>query len=183
MYPSRSIIIIPIHLTRPSSIPAYTAADLKAINAQKNNNTLFFVVTGDISAANPEGDAVAWLEKNTQISGAEHRHLPPDVRLTCLLSLSTMYDLTVIIPTFNEEANIRNIVMAVDAVFHEHSLHGQILVVDDNSSDATISIVQDLMRTNENVEILVREKDHGLSQSVADGFCHANIRCFYRHRC
>jgi len=33
-----------------------------------------------------------------------------------------MYDLTVIIPTFNEEANIRNIVMAVDAVFYEHSI-------------------------------------------------------------
>lgn len=84
-----------------------------------------------------------------------------------------MYDLTVIIPTFNEEANIRNIVMAVDAVFHEHSLHGQILVVDDNSSDATISIVQELKRQKENVGILVRTQDHGLSQSVAEGFAHA----------
>jgi len=84
-----------------------------------------------------------------------------------------MYDLTVIIPTFNEEANIRNIVMAVDAVFHEHSLNGQILVVDDNSTDATISIVNELKRTKENVEILIREKDHGLSQSVSDGFYHA----------
>jgi dolichol-phosphate mannosyltransferase len=89
-----------------------------------------------------------------------------------------MYDLTVIIPTFNEEANIRNIVMAVDAVFHEHSLHGQILVVDDNSSDATISIVQELKRQKENVDILVREKDHGLSQSVADGFTHAASEVF-----
>jgi dolichol-phosphate mannosyltransferase len=89
-----------------------------------------------------------------------------------------MYDLTVIIPTFNEEANIRNIVMAVDAVFHEHSLNGQILVVDDNSSDSTISIVRDLNRTRENVEILVREQDHGLSQSVADGFSHAKSDVF-----
>jgi dolichol-phosphate mannosyltransferase len=89
-----------------------------------------------------------------------------------------MYDLTVIIPTFNEEANIRNIVMAVDAVFHEHSLHGQILVVDDNSSDGTISIVQELKRMQENVDILVREQDHGLSQSVAAGFSHASSDVF-----
>jgi len=89
-----------------------------------------------------------------------------------------MYDLTVIIPTFNEEANIRNIIMAVDAVFHEHSLHGQVLVVDDNSSDGTIGIVHELMRTKENVEILIREKDHGLSQSVADGFSHASSDIF-----
>ena len=49
---------------------AYTAADLLAINAQKNNNTLFFVVTDDISAANPEGDAVMWLDENTQVLGS-----------------------------------------------------------------------------------------------------------------
>ena len=84
-----------------------------------------------------------------------------------------MYDLTVIIPTFNEEANIRAIVMAVDAVFREHSIHGQILVVDDNSSDGTIRIVNELKSTMENVEILVRKRDHGLSQSVAEGFSHA----------
>ena len=89
-----------------------------------------------------------------------------------------MYDLTVIIPTFNEKSNIYNIVMAVDAVFHEHSLNGQILVVDDNSSDGTISIVNDLKRTKQNVEILVREHDHGLSQSVADGFSHASSDIF-----
>jgi len=85
-----------------------------------------------------------------------------------------MYDLTVIIPTFNEEANIRNIVMAVNAVFHENSLHGQILVVDDNSSDNTIPFVHDLQRSHSNVDILVREQDHGLSQSVAEGFSHAS---------
>jgi dolichol-phosphate mannosyltransferase len=89
-----------------------------------------------------------------------------------------MYDLTVIIPTFNEEANIRNIVMAVDAVFHEHSLHGQVLVVDDNSSDGTIGIVNELKRQKDNVEILVRTQDHGLSQSVADGFIHAASEVF-----
>ncbi len=85
-----------------------------------------------------------------------------------------MYDLTVIIPTLNEEANIRNMIMAVDAVFYENSLQGQILVVDDNSSDTTVSIVQDLKRVKGNVDILVRTRgDHGLSQSVADGFSHA----------
>jgi hypothetical protein len=48
---------------------AYNSEDLMAIHAQKTNNTLFFVVTGDISAANPEGDAIDWLEKNTKSLG------------------------------------------------------------------------------------------------------------------
>jgi dolichol-phosphate mannosyltransferase len=85
-----------------------------------------------------------------------------------------MYDLTVIIPTYKEEANIRNIVTEVDAVFRQNNLNGEILVVDDNSPDGTISIVNEIKKAKPNVNILVRLADHGLSQSVADGFIHAS---------
>lgn len=80
-HPGDLIVVVPGYMSQPLDyyysntsdqtleLPAYTADDLKTINAQKNNNTLFFVVTGDISAANPEGDAVAWLEKNTKSLG------------------------------------------------------------------------------------------------------------------
>jgi len=84
-----------------------------------------------------------------------------------------MYDLTVIIPTFNEAANIRNIITEVDAIFNEHELNGEILVVDDNSPDGTLSIVNDVNKTKDNVHLFVRFKDHGLSQSVVDGFTQA----------
>ena len=75
------IVVVPGYVSQPLDyyysntsdqtieFSAYTAGDLKTINAQKNNNTLFFVVTGDISAANPEGDAIAWLEENTKSLG------------------------------------------------------------------------------------------------------------------
>ena len=81
-----------------------------------------------------------------------------------------MYDLTVIIPTFKEAANIRNIVTEVDAVFKKQGVNGEILVVDDNSPDGTISIVNEIIKTKDNVHLLVRLADHGLSQSVTDGF-------------
>jgi dolichol-phosphate mannosyltransferase len=89
-----------------------------------------------------------------------------------------MYDLTVIIPTFNEEANIRNIIEEVDSVFKKRELNGEILVVDDNSPDNTISIVQEIKKTKDNVELLVRYSDQGLSQSVVDGFIHASSDIF-----
>lgn len=89
-----------------------------------------------------------------------------------------MYDLTVIIPTYREEANIRNIITAVDGVFREHSLQGEILVVDDNSPDQTIAIVNELRTTHPHVHLLVRTSDPGLSQSVADGFLHAGSEVF-----
>jgi uncharacterized membrane protein len=75
------IVVVPGYVSQPLDyyysnttdrtieFSAYTADDLKAVKAQKNNNTLFFVVTGDISAANPEGDAIAWLQNNTKSLG------------------------------------------------------------------------------------------------------------------
>ncbi len=89
-----------------------------------------------------------------------------------------MYDLTVIIPTFKEEANIRNIINEVDGVFKKNALNGEILVVDDNSPDNTIAIVNELKKTKANISLLVRTSDHGLSQSVADGFLHASSDIF-----
>jgi len=89
-----------------------------------------------------------------------------------------MYDLTVIIPTFKEEANIRNIIAEVDTVFKNNSLNGEILVVDDNSPDNTIAIVSELKKTQTNLSLLVRTSDHGLSQSVADGFLYSSSDVF-----
>jgi len=90
-----------------------------------------------------------------------------------------MYDLTVIIPTFKEESNIRNIINEVDAVLNQNNLKGEILVVDDNSPDGTISIVNEIKKFKFNVNIIVRLADHGLSQSVADGFAHASSEIFF----
>ncbi|MFA5416790.1 MAG: glycosyltransferase family 2 protein [Methanoregula sp.] len=85
-----------------------------------------------------------------------------------------MYDVTVIIPTFKEEANIGRIVAEVDAVLKHHAINGEILVVDDNSPDRTIAIVNEQKKIQPNLNLVVRESDHGLSQSVAEGFVRAS---------
>ncbi|MGB9176443.1 MAG: glycosyltransferase family 39 protein [Methanoregula sp.] len=81
--PGDVVVVIPGYVSQPLDyyysntsdrtieLPAYNAVDLKAIQTQKNNNTFFFVVTGDITAANPEGDAVAWLKENTESLGQD----------------------------------------------------------------------------------------------------------------
>ncbi|KUL00694.1 MAG: Glycosyltransferase [Methanoculleus marisnigri] len=79
-------------------------------------------------------------------------------------------DLTVIVPTFNEEENIAAIVEAVNGVFLQSGIRGEVLVVDDSSKDRTIEIVQEIAGKNSNVRLIVRKEDHGLSQSVVEGF-------------
>jgi dolichol-phosphate mannosyltransferase len=89
-----------------------------------------------------------------------------------------MYDLTVIIPTFKEESSIGTIIKAVDAVFSQNRINGEILVVDDNSPDRTIEQVRELQKTRPYLSLVVRTQDHGLSQSVVEGFRKAQSDIF-----
>jgi dolichol-phosphate mannosyltransferase len=85
-----------------------------------------------------------------------------------------MYDLTVIIPTLNEAETIEGTIEKVDTVLKTNHINGEILVVDDNSSmDTTIFILFDLKRKYPNLRVIIRQRDHGLSQSLVEGFTQA----------
>jgi dolichol-phosphate mannosyltransferase len=84
-----------------------------------------------------------------------------------------MYDLTIILPTLNEAGSIAKTITLVNKYLTVSNINGQILVVDDNSKDGTYGYVQQMRMTHPNVDILVRNEDHGLSQSLVDGFNHA----------
>lgn len=79
------------------------------------------------------------------------------------------YDLTVIIPTYNEEGNIKEITGQIDRICRQNEINEEILIVDDNSPDRTQEYVKEMQKTMNNLHILVRYKDHGLSQSLYDG--------------
>jgi dolichol-phosphate mannosyltransferase len=60
----------------------------------------------------------------------------------------------------NEDSNIGKIITDVNGILHENAINGKILVVDDNSTDKTIKIVNDLKQTHKNLDILIRAFDH-----------------------
>jgi len=73
----------------------------------------------------------------------------------------------VIIPTYNEKGNIKQIIEAV--LSQPVDLH--ILVVDDNSPDGTAHIVQDLQKIHpESLHLLNRKKKEGLGTAYIAGF-------------
>ncbi len=97
------------------------------------------------------------------------------------------FDLTVIIPTFNEEENIERMVFAVDTICKAHKITEEILVVDDNSSDNTITIVKRLMADHPFLHLIIRTQNPGLSPSIYDGIINAKadlvqcIDCDFSH--
>ena len=84
-----------------------------------------------------------------------------------------LYAITVILPTLNEAECIGTTIDVTEQVFADSGIDGEILVVDDNSQDATIAIVQQRQQHHANLRYLVRTTDPGLSRSIIDGFAHA----------
>ena len=72
----------------------------------------------------------------------------------------------VVIPTYNESDNIRNIITAVLNVQNDIN----ILIVDDNSPDGTSAIVQEMMQTDNRIHLITRAGKMGLGTAYCEGF-------------
>ena len=80
--PGDQIIFVPGYISQPFDYFYYSNAtdhtfeygassgkDLEAAYARKGNSTQYYIVTPDIRAANPNGDAEAWLNEHTRSVG------------------------------------------------------------------------------------------------------------------
>lgn len=74
------IVALPVYMSKPMLYyydnssdetyvtgVGYTQEGLEAIVNDTAPNRVFFILTGDINAANPEGTALAWLQNNTNV--------------------------------------------------------------------------------------------------------------------
>ncbi len=75
----------------------------------------------------------------------------------------------VIIPTYNEKANIEPIIKEV--LIQNEIL--DILIVDDNSPDKTFEIVEQLQQNNDRIKLLKRAGKLGLGSAYVEGFKYA----------
>ena len=82
-------------------------------------------------------------------------------------------ELSVIIPTFNEESTIQDTIQKISHILRCAPTPFEIIIVDDSSTDKTQLIVTDLILRKYPVRLVTRTKDPGLSQSVLEGFKHA----------
>ena len=80
-----------------------------------------------------------------------------------------MLDLSVIIPTYNEEANIRPTTQAVLAWLRRSHYAWELLLVDDGSTDATLSIERELAQGETRVRVLACSPNRGKGAVVRDG--------------
>jgi dolichol-phosphate mannosyltransferase len=80
---------------------------------------------------------------------------------------ATGYELTVIVPTFNERANVARVVERLHAVLD--GVGWQAIFVDDDSPDGTAEAVKQIAATDPRIQCIRRVRRRGLAGAVVEG--------------
>jgi len=78
--------------------------------------------------------------------------------------------LALAIPTFNEAANIGPLLERIAAALAASSIAYEVIVVDDDSSDATAERVREFAARDPHVRLIVRKDERGLASAVVRGW-------------
>ena len=77
------------------------------------------------------------------------------------------YELTLVIPTFNESLNVPRMVEVLDAALQD--IRWEVIFVDDDSPDGTANVVREISQTDPRVRVLHRIGRRGLSTACIEG--------------
>lgn len=83
--------------------------------------------------------------------------------------MSESLELAVVIPTFNERANVPVLVARLEAALEGHAWEA--IFVDDNSPDGTADAARELGRADPRVRVIQRIGRRGLSSACIEGMC------------
>jgi dolichol-phosphate mannosyltransferase len=78
--------------------------------------------------------------------------------------------LSVVVPTYNERENIEILVPRILCVFREHSIDGEIVIVEDRSTDGSEEVLRQMQSELPEVRVLFREPPGSLSKAWHEGF-------------
>jgi len=78
-------------------------------------------------------------------------------------------ELAIVIPTFNERANVPRLIAALDQALAGRSWEA--IFVDDNSPDGTAEAARELGRSDSRVRVIQRFGRRGLSSACVEGMC------------
>jgi len=85
-------------------------------------------------------------------------------------------DLSVVIPLFNEEANLLDLHRELSDVLTAWGRPYEIILVDDGSTDDTFSVLTDIQSRDETVRVIRLRRNFGQTAAFAAGFAYARGR-------
>jgi glycosyltransferase involved in cell wall biosynthesis len=85
-------------------------------------------------------------------------------------------DLSIVLPVFDEEENLRPLVDEIDEVLAGTKLRYEIIAVDDGSTDASPRILEELAKERGHVRVVLFRRNSGQAAAFDAGFRHASGR-------
>jgi len=83
------------------------------------------------------------------------------------------YSIAVIIPAYNEEQGIEDVILCNRKTFQELDIDYEIIIIDDNSLDKTRDVAISLAGRYPNIQIFHHEKNQGSGEAFKTGITHA----------
>ncbi|MBU0503165.1 MAG: glycosyltransferase family 2 protein [Candidatus Omnitrophota bacterium] len=80
-----------------------------------------------------------------------------------------MYEVSIVIPCFNEKDNIPDIVPKIVDLLREASINGEIIIVNDGSTDGTFNLIEALSKQYNNVSGVNHETNLGIANAWYTG--------------
>ncbi len=77
--------------------------------------------------------------------------------------------ISIIVPTYKERENIPKLFDKIFKIFKTHNIDGEIIIVDDDSQDGTIEVVNKYKKNNQ-VKMIIRKQEKGLASACIEGF-------------
>jgi cellulose synthase/poly-beta-1,6-N-acetylglucosamine synthase-like glycosyltransferase len=117
------------------------------------------------------------LQHNSDLLSS-YAHIDNNRGDTTHVDQSTPEPISVIIPTLNEAANIAELLMRLGQTLTQAAIPCEIIVVDDHSTDDTVSIVETIAKEQKlpvPVRILTKQGHPGKSFSLTEGFAAAQF--------
>ncbi|HMU25626.1 MAG TPA: glycosyltransferase family 2 protein [Ferruginibacter sp.] len=79
-------------------------------------------------------------------------------------------DISIIIPLYNEEESLPELVEWIKRVVDAHQLSYEIIMIDDGSNDGSWEIIEQLKAANQNIKGIKFQRNYGKSAALNEGF-------------
>jgi glycosyltransferase involved in cell wall biosynthesis len=83
-------------------------------------------------------------------------------------------DISIIVPSYNEDESLPHLAEWIDRVMHEHGFSYEVIIVDDGSTDSTWKVAEQLHAANPCYRGIKFRRNYGKSAALNTGFAAAN---------
>ncbi|MCB0380922.1 MAG: glycosyltransferase family 2 protein [Flavobacteriales bacterium] len=84
--------------------------------------------------------------------------------------MNESFDISIVIPLFNEEESLSELSEWIEKVMHEHNYSYEVIYVDDGSTDSSWSIIETLSKKNPAIKGIKFRRNYGKSAGLNVGF-------------